>query len=203
MAEGKDRSRVLSIVISALAFVMGVYHLVYSQWLMQDPLMHQNTHLAFALLLVFLTTLLKKPKLWPYILSFIVLSLVGVLYVQINYVELAERAGIPTTLDIIIGTIIVLVVLEACRLTFGWVIPAIGVLLMAYALLSSYLPPPFFHTPISYAKVISWSSIAFNGIYGMFLHQSATYMIFFVLFGGLLQATGAMSPLPVPLPSRS
>ena len=107
MAEGKGWSRVLSIVISALAFVMGVYHLVYSQWLLQDPLMHQNTHLAFALLLVFLTTLGKKPNLWPYIFCFILLSLIGVLYVQINYVELAERAGIPTTRDIIIGTIAV------------------------------------------------------------------------------------------------
>jgi len=92
MAEGKDRSRVLSIVISALAFVMGVYHLVYSQWLMQDPLMHQNTHLAFALLLVFLTALSKRPKRWPYILTFIVLSMIGVLYVHVNYIELAERA---------------------------------------------------------------------------------------------------------------
>ncbi len=186
----KSWSKSLSVIISTMAFVMGLYHLVYSQWLMQDPLMHQNTHLAFALLLVFLTTLLKKPKMWPYILGLIVLSLIGVLYVQINYVELAERAGIPSTLDIIIGTILVIVVFEACRFIFGWVIPFIGLLLMAYALLSSYLPPPFFHTPISYAKVISWASIAFNGVYGMFLNQSATYMIFFVLFGGLLQATG-------------
>ena len=115
MADSRDWSKVLSIVISTLAFVMGVYHLVYSRWLLQDPLMHQNTHLTFALLLVFLTALSKKPKLWPYILSFIVLSLIGVTYVQVNYVELADRAGIPIPMDIVIGTIIVLVVLEACR----------------------------------------------------------------------------------------
>jgi TRAP transporter 4TM/12TM fusion protein len=149
---------------------MGVYHLVYSRWLLQDPLLHQNTHLTFALLLVFLTALTKKPKLWPYILSFIVLSLIGVIYVHVNFTDLVDRAGIPIPIDIVMGTIIVIVVLEACRQTFGWVIPAI--------------------TEISYSKVISWSSIAFNGVYGMFLHQSATYMIFFVLFGGLLQATG-------------
>ena len=190
MAKKVDRLRLLSIVISALAFMMGVYHLVYSRWLLQDPLMHQNTHLTFALLLVFLTALSKKPKRWPYIFSFLVLTLIGVIYVHVNYIELAERAGIPTMVDIIIGTIIVLVVLEACRITFGWIIPSIAVLLMAYALLSAHLPPPFYHTPITFPKVISWSSIAFNGVYGMFLHQSATYMIFFILFGGLLQATG-------------
>jgi TRAP transporter 4TM/12TM fusion protein len=190
MVKKLDWLRVLSIVISALAFMMGVYHLVYSRWLLQDPLMHQNTHLAFGLLLVFLTALNKNPKQWPYIFSFIILILIGVIYVHVNYIELAERAGIPTTVDIIIGTIIVLVVLEACRIAFGWIIPAIAVLLMAYALLSAHLPPPFYHTPITFSKVISWSSIAFNGVYGMFLHQSATYMIFFILFGGLLQATG-------------
>ena len=181
MAEQRNWSRTLFIVISTLAFIMGVYHLVYSRWLLQDPLLHQNTHLTFALLLVFLTTLSKKPKLWPYIFTFIILSLIGVVYVHVNFAELTERAGIPISMDIVIGTIITLVVLEACRQTFGWVIPAIAVFLMSYALLSSYLPPPFFHTEISYAKVISWSSIAFNGVYGMFLHQSATYMIFFVL----------------------
>ncbi|MFC1868510.1 TRAP transporter permease [Thermodesulfobacteriota bacterium] len=190
MAKNINWLKVLSIAISAIAFIMGVYHLVYSRWLLQDPLMHQNTHLTFALLLVYLTALSKKPKQWPYISFFLLLSLIGVIYVQVNYIELAERAGIPTTVDIIIGTIIVLVVLEACRITFGWIIPSIGVLLMAYALLSAHLPPPFYHTPITYSKVISWSSIAFNGVYGMFLHQSATYMIFFILFGGLLQATG-------------
>jgi len=182
MTERRDWSRILSIVISTLAFIMGVYHLIYSRWLLQDPLLHQNTHLTFALLLVFLTALSKKPKLWPYIFTFIILSLIGVVYVHINFVELTDRAGIPISMDIVFGTIITLVVLEACRQTFGWVIPAIAVFLMAYALASSYLPPPFFHTEISYAKVISWSSIAFNGVYGMFLHQSATYMIFFVLF---------------------
>ncbi|MBU2497407.1 MAG: TRAP transporter fused permease subunit, partial [Proteobacteria bacterium] len=102
----------------------------------------------------------------------------------------AERAGLPTGMDIVIGTIIVLMVLEACRQAFGLIVPAIAAGLMLYALLSSYLPPPFFHTPISYAKVISWSAIAFRGIYGMFLNISATYIILFILFGGLLQATG-------------
>jgi len=190
MAEKRDWSRILSVVISSLAFIMGVYHLVYSRWLLQDPLMHQNTHLAFALVLVFLTSLSKRPKLWPLIFTFIILTLISVIYVHVNYAELAERAGIPIPVDIIIGTIIVILVLEACRQTFGIIIPLIALGLMIYALVSAHLPPPFFHTEISYAKVISWSSIAFNGVYGMFLHQSATYMIFFILFGGLLQATG-------------
>ncbi|MCJ7595316.1 MAG: TRAP transporter fused permease subunit [Desulfobacterales bacterium] len=190
MAEGINWLKILDRVIGYLALVMGVYHLVYTRWLLQDPLMHQNTHLAFALMLVFLSSILKKPKIWPLNLTLMALSLVAVIYVFVNYSELAERAGLPTAMDIVIGTIIVLVVLEACRQAFGVIVPIIAAGLMLYALLSSYLPPPFFHTPISYAKVISWSAIAFRGIYGMFLNISATYIILFILFGGLLQATG-------------
>lgn len=189
--DGKiDRLKWLNSALGVLAVIMGVYHLVYTRWLLQDPLMHQNTHLTFALLIVFLNTLNKKPKLWPLNVALILLSLIAVTYVFINYSELAERAGIPTFFDVVIGTIIVIVVLEGCRQAFGVIVPAIAAGLMVYALVSSYLPPPFFHTPISYAKVISWSAIAFRGIYGMFLNVSATYIILFILFGGLLQATG-------------
>ncbi len=190
MAQRIEWLKFVNNVTGVLAVIMGVYHLVYTRWLLQDPLMHQNTHLTFALLLVFLTTITKKPKLWLLNLALIVLSLIAVAYVFVNYSELAERAGIPTFLDVVIGTLIVIVVLEACRQAFGSVVPAIAAGLMIYALASSYLPPPFFHTPISYGRVISWSAIAFRGIYGMFLNISATYIILFILFGGLLQATG-------------
>ncbi|UCG65320.1 MAG: TRAP transporter fused permease subunit [Deltaproteobacteria bacterium] len=190
MAQRIDWLKFVNNATGVLAVLMGVYHLVYTRWLLQDPLMHQNTHLTFALLLIFLTTITKKPKLWLLNLVLIVLSFIAVTYVFVNYSDLAERAGIPTMADVIIGTIIVIVVLEACRQAFGWIVPAIAAGLMIYALVSSYLPPPFFHTPISYGKVISWSAIAFRGIYGMFLNISATYIILFILFGGLLQATG-------------
>lgn len=190
MVQKSEKTIFLDRAISTLAVLMGVYHLVYSRWLFQEPLMHQNTHLIFALILVFLNSLIKKPKLWPYNLTLIVLSLVAVTYVYINYTELAERAGIPTQPDMIIGTIIALVALEGCRQAFGLVIPAIALLMMIYALVSAHLPPPFYHTEITYGHMISWASIAFRGVYGMFLHTSATYMIFFILFGGLLNATG-------------
>ena len=52
MAEQRNWNRILFIMISSLAFIMGVYHLIYSRTLLQDPLLHQNTHLTFALLLV-------------------------------------------------------------------------------------------------------------------------------------------------------
>ena len=185
-----DWTRLIDISISTIAVLMGVYHLVYTQWLFQDATMHQNTHLTFALLLVFLTAIKNKPKLWPYILCLIVLSLIGVGYVFVNYSDLMERAGIPTGLDVLIGVIILIVVLEGCRQSFGWIIPFLAVFMIAYALISPHLPPPFFHTPISFSKIISWSSIAFRGVYGQFLQISSTYMILFLLFGGILQATG-------------
>lgn len=190
MDQKLNRLKVLNQVIGLLAVIMGVYHLVYTRWLLQDPLMHQNTHIAFALVLVYLNGIYKEPKYWLRNSVLILLSLIAVGYIFANYSELAERAGLPTFFDVVIGTIVVIVVIEACRQAFGAVVPAIAVGLIIYALISSYLPPPFFHTPISYAKVISWSAIAFSGVYGMFLNISATYIILFIIFGGLLQATG-------------
>ena len=190
MTQEMNWFKVLNVSIAALAILMGVYHLVYTQWLFLDATMHQNVHLTFALLLVFLTALKNKPNLWPYFLSLIALSIIGVGYVFFNYSDLMERAGIPIGLDVIMGVIIIIVVLEGCRQAFGWIIPSLALLMIVYALVSPHLPPPFFHTPISFSKVISWCSIAFRGVYGQFLQISSTYMILFLLFGGILQATG-------------
>ena len=153
MDQKLDRLKVLNQVIGLLALIMGVYHLVYTRWLLQDPLMHQNTHIAFALVLVYLNGIYKEPKYWLRNSVLILLSLIAVGYIFVNYSELAERAGLPTFFDVVIGTIVVIVVIEACRQAFGAIVPIIAVGLIIYALISSYLPPPFFHTSISYAKV--------------------------------------------------
>lgn len=76
-------SKPLDWVITGLGVAMVIYHLVYTLAIFQGPIEHQDTHLFFALMLVFLGTMKKKPKLWPLIALCIIGSIVTTGYIRI------------------------------------------------------------------------------------------------------------------------
>lgn len=188
----EDRQqKVLNIVISAVATLMAMYHLVSTQYLLLGPIPYQNLHLAFALVLVFLTTLRKKPKRWPLILPLILLSLAVTAYVHIFYYDLELRSGFPTATDIIVGVVLLIVVIESTRQAWGMVLPVLAALFIAYSLLGYLLPPPFNVMNLGLEQIISNLGIGMRGMYGSILAISAGYIFLFVVFGSMLNTSGA------------
>lgn len=180
----------LDVLVTVIAVAMGIYHLTYTQYLLQGAIEHQNTHLIFSLMLVFLTTLQRNKRHWLFILVLILLSLASTAYVSIFCTQLQLRAGFPITADIIVGIVLVAVVLEASRQTFGPIIPSFICLGIIYVFIVQFLPPPFYHSAIPLGRIVSWLSIGLEGVYGMFIGVSANIIFLFMLFGGMLRATG-------------
>ncbi len=171
---------------------MGLYHLLYSQVLVQGPIEHQDTHLGFALVVVFLFTLKRKPKLWPLIVPLIALSLFATGYIMVEFSELEWRIGNPNTADTIVGVILIIVAMEATRQSFGWPLFLLALLLIGYTFLGQYLPAPFWHYPLPVKAVIANFATNFDiGMWGIYIGISANFVFLFLLFGGLLQASGA------------
>jgi TRAP transporter 4TM/12TM fusion protein len=190
MSEGKS-GKVLGVTIAVLAVAMVIYHLVSTQYLFQSTLEHKNTHLALALTLVFLTSLKGSRRLWLLTLLLVLLSLASTAYVQIFQDDLQERVGFPTSPDMIIGFLLVILAIEATRRSFGLVVPLICTLAVAYAFLGQYLPGPLHAPSYPVGGVISRLSIGLDGIYGVVLGISAYYIFMFIVFGAMLQVTGA------------
>lgn len=168
-----------------------MYHLAFTQYAFYSPVLHRNIHLGFALVLVFLATMRRRPKAWPVLLSLVLLSLVCVVYVTYYFDQLEARLGIVTTSDLIIGILIVVIAFEATREAFGLTLPIIGAIFVLYIAFGQYLPRPFWHAPISLSQVVSNYSIGFEGVYGSLLGISAQYIYLFVLFGAVLGLSGA------------
>ncbi len=185
-------SKVVEIAIPVVAISMAVYHLVSTQRFLQGPIEHQATHLAFGLVLVFLIALKKRTRLRPLILLFLLASVVATAYIKIFISGLEMRAGTPTLPDIVIGFILVVVVLWAAREAFGPVLPIIASLAILYFLFGQYLPDPLYHSSFKVARVVSHLNIGLTGMFGTVLGVSANYIFLFILFGGILQASGAM-----------
>jgi TRAP transporter 4TM/12TM fusion protein len=172
-----------------------LYHMVYTQYLVQNTVVHMNTHLGLALLLVFLGTLQKtKRTSWRislYILLF--LAVLGATYVQLNAEELQDRAWFNTSLDLVIGAMLIFLVLEATRESFGIFVPVLAILTVIYPFFGEHFPEPFYSTSLPIKKTIANLSVCLSrGIYGTALSVSATYIFLWVVFGSVLQATGGV-----------
>jgi TRAP transporter 4TM/12TM fusion protein len=107
--------------------------------------------------------------------------------------EFLGRQGTPAAVDVIVGTIVLLLVLEACRRTTGAALPIVCLLALGYAYYGGYLPQgaAIAHAGVDWGQIISASFIQSTGLYGVPLDVAATYIVLFTIYGAVLDASGA------------
>ncbi|WP_030908612.1 TRAP transporter permease [Streptosporangium amethystogenes] len=121
------------------------------------------------------------------------LALVACLYPLAVFDDFIRRAFEPTTLDVVAGAVIVLLVLEACRRTVGWILPAVCVGFAAYAYYGGYLPFDWVvgHRGYDLDRIVVSFVMGTDGVYGVPLDVAATYIILFTVYGAVLDHSGA------------
>lgn len=182
----------LTKIAKVVALLFALYHLVNVIYPLQTAEPNQNTHLALALVLIFLTRLATNKKLAVVYVIILLFSLVSTGYVQVFYEQLLNREWLPITSDVIVGIMLIIAVFEAVRQRFGLVLPVIAGLFILYLIFGHYLPGPLKAFQISeIIRVPHILSTGLSGIYGTLLNVSASYLVLFFLFAGLIQATGA------------
>lgn len=112
------------------------------------------------------------------------------LYQWLDYEALLLRAGDPSTLDLLMGTLLIVLVFEAARRIMGLALPVMCAAFVAYALFGQYLPPPLDHRPYDLAQVIDQMALGLEGIYGTPIYVSSSYIFLFILFGAFLERAG-------------
>ena len=120
----------------------------------------------------------------------IILLVIANLNIYLRAFEIYSRPGELTNLDIFLGIVTVLTVLEATRRSVGLAIPFLVLLLFFYALLGHFLPGTWKSPGLPFKHIIEsvyWSPL---GIYGSVTGMSATFISMFIIFGAILSATG-------------
>lgn len=100
-------------------------------------------------------------------------------------------AFIPTLSDLVFGFILILVVLEAARRTSGLALPITAMVFLAYAFVGDQLPGLLSHKRYSMSRIVSFLYTTTEGIYGLPIGISATFVVLYVIFGAFLSNTGA------------
>lgn len=104
-----------------------------------------------------------------------------------------DRQGQLTPVDVVMGGLLTLLVLEACRRATGLVLPIVCVLFVLYAYYGGFLPVswPISHAGIDLDQIINGFYNDQSGFYGTPLDVAATYIVLFTIYGAVLDATGA------------
>ncbi|MEZ5476054.1 MAG: TRAP transporter permease [Thiolinea sp.] len=153
-------------------------------------------HVGFLLALVF--PLMALAKGWGRNAQVIAwgLALVGVgvaLYQWVEYTPLLMRAGDPLPRDIVVGVAALTTVFIATWLVMGPALPLIAGLFLAYCLFGQYLPSPLNHRGYDFSQVIDHMAYGTEGIYGIPVFVSSSYIFLFILFGSFLEKAGMIS----------
>jgi TRAP transporter 4TM/12TM fusion protein len=183
----------LTIIMVISALFIG-YQLVTAGFGMPEVMKHNAIHLGFLLCLTFLYFPARKgsPRARPSNLD-IVLSVVSALcaiYTVYNRDAYLLRSGIPSMSDYIIGSLSCILVLEATRRTVGGQMLWISIICLLYMYLGPWMPGVFSHRGTSVQRIIQAMYLGGDGIYGMPLNVSATYLIIFVILAAILDKSG-------------
>lgn len=179
-------------VIISVAFVLFQLYATLSGRIPAQIL--RASHLAFVQALAFL--LFPAFKHLPrntLPLHDVLLAIVGAacwIYIVINFQQLVRRAGAYTPLDITVGAIGILVLIESCRRIVGLPILIIAVAFICYAFAGPYLPGFLNHRGYSFQRVVSHLFFNTEGIMGTPIGACSTFIFLFILFGALLESTG-------------
>ncbi|QIB36137.1 TRAP transporter permease [Ancylobacter pratisalsi] len=111
-------------------------------------------------------------------------------YQWLEYAPLILRAGDPNTADIVMGVVALVVVFCAAWALMGPALPIIAGLFLAYCFWGQLLPSPFETRGYAFTQVIEHMSYGTEGIYGIPVYVSSTYIFLFILFGAFLEKAG-------------
>ena len=200
--EKESRTRVFDSVwvrtlMYGLCLWFSLYHLAYASGiraLQMVNIKHLAIHVGLILVLGFaLYPAFKKAsrrKIPWYDWIFIVLSAAMPVYVFIRYPVFISTGFQGDPIDIILGTILIVLVLICSLRLSGWALPILSVIFLFYAMFGRYFPGIFMHRGYSWHRVVTYLTTDVYGIYGTSIKVSATYIVLFIIFGEVMNKCG-------------
>ena len=112
-------------------------------------------------------------------------------YIMLIWRSRILMVGTVPQIDIVMGTVFIILLLIVTRRAVGNFIVAICLILMIYALFGRYFPGMLAHRGVTWTRFVSFSYITSEGIFGTTAGTAASYIILFVTFGAFMETLGA------------
>ncbi|HEY4079995.1 MAG TPA: TRAP transporter permease [Burkholderiaceae bacterium] len=183
--------------VAFVALAFSTYQLVIAGFSPLSSLPTRSIHVGFLLALTFLIHRIGKwadrRRIAFYDAALAVIAFALALYHLIFESELIQRSGDPSTTDLVVGTIFIILVFEAARRVVGVALPLICGLFLAYGLFGQFLPSVIAHRGYGFDQIVSQLFLGTEGLFGIPTLVSATYIFLFILFGSFLEHAGMIN----------
>lgn len=182
-------------IVSVIAVVVGVIHLLnVTGTLAMSTFTLRVIHLSAMLLIVFL----GGNKAAGYKLAGNLLRIVLAvgaaacgIYLLLRWESISTSGGVTNRLDVVMGILMVLIVLEATRRTAGNALAIIATLFLVYPFVAGWMPGVIRGRNYGITRIFSFLFTTTEGLYGTPLGVSATYIVMFCIYGAFLSEFGA------------
>lgn len=189
-----DYTGFMAKIVAAIAIAFSIFQLYTAIFGVLDAQLQRGVHLGFGLALVFLLYPTCKSwsrhKLHPFDLLLAVLGAAAPAYIIYEYQNLVLRAGTVSDMDLAVGIIGIILVIEAARRVVGIPMVCVVLVFIAYAFAGPYMPGVLAHRGLTPAQLVSHLYFTTEGIFGIPLGVSSTFIFLFILFGAYLESTG-------------
>lgn len=193
--EGPSRrlSGKMDTFITGIAVLMSLIHLYAAIGVIMTQVL-RGIHVMFVLFLSFLVfpsfKRFKNRIIWyDYALSLLGIAVIA--YMFIDFDAFIYRSVVPTSWDVFFGVLLIFLVLEATRRTTGWIMPAVVIVFIIYAFVGPMLPKPWTHRGYDLGRLVGHMYMTLEGIFGVPIDVSSTFIILFTIYGAFLEVSGA------------
>ena len=194
----ETRSTWLHRVAWLFAFAFALFHLYTAAFGVFQSIIQRSIHVGGGIMLFLLLSLEKRlggegKKNWfAIVLEWIMLFYVlfATVYVVTSFDRIMDPLFEITKADIVIGLIFTLIVMEVTRRLMGWAIPILAALFVIYALFGQYFPGTWQHQGVGVDYVAEILFLSDRGLWGIVTGISSSMIAVFMIFGGILFATG-------------
>ncbi len=180
-----------------LAYVVGiafaVFQIAIAAWNILPSQVVRGVHVGFIILMTFglignFTAKTDRDRALAWLIGGA--GFLCGLYQWIFYADLILRDGDPTTMDLVVGTLLAVLIFEGTRRLMGAALPLMCGACILYWAFGQYLPSPLNHRGYGFDQIITHLSFGTEGFYGVPIYVSATYIFLFIMFGAFLERAG-------------
>ena len=183
-------------IATVLAFALAVYALYWVVGIIA-PQIYRPTFLLIALIITFLTYPGRAGQHRVTIIDLLLIlaSIASLVWPIVDMERFVYRAATPMTVDVVLGGVLMVLVLEATRRTVGWILPVTAVGFLAYAQFGAVLDrlglSLIAHRGYPFGRVVGTLYMTLEGIMGVPLDVAATYIVLFTIYGAIVEHSGA------------
>ncbi len=127
--------------------------------------------------------------LWEWALA--IVGAITALYIYVNYASISNRVGAPIPMDFVVAVAGLLLLLEATRRALGPALMIVASVFLVYTILGPWMPGIIAHKGNNLSEIVNHHWITTQGVFGIALGVSTSFVFLFVLFGSLLDKAGA------------